>query len=518
MKRIFVCLLAVLLLLAGLVFPASADAAPHDEASCTKVPIVFCEGAWHALYSNAGTPEQEEAWNTGGGGTDIVSDLQALLPEFPKYVRNEEWDKIADILADFANALLGPIRFNSDGESVADLNGDLNDSLEDLKQDHKGNPDAREYDFCYDWREDPWVLAERLRAYIEQVCEATGHSTVKVVAQSGSCTIFLSYLARYGTDRICSAVVRASLHNGSSIFGDIANKRLYLDADALAQTGFLRDFEVPNNEKILNMLQAANQAGLLKALLATINRAFPRIVDRLYEKAIVPTMLSLPMLWAYVPDEDYESSKTICFGEKRGQYVDLIRKLDRYHYNVAVKSDELLKAAAQKIRIGVYLGSNAPLFPAVKNSQKNSDGFVDTSFASLGATVAEPYGKKLGVVGVVFQKVKDGHKHISPDKTIDASTCLLPEQTWFVRNSAHIGGSNNDFAKWFLDSPKTQTVFSDPNYPQFLEKDEDDNFIPEVKASFLQQAGAALNPIARLKDLALGIVNFIITLGTWWID
>ncbi|MDR1410533.1 MAG: hypothetical protein LBJ12_09825 [Oscillospiraceae bacterium] len=519
MKRTLSCLLVALLLFAGIV-PAVSATKPHDEATCDKIPIIYCEGAWHSLYSKPGTPEQEEYWTTGGGGSEIISDLQKLLPEFPKYIQDEEWDKIADILADFVNKLFYRARFDENGESVEPLGGNENKMLEELSRNHKGDPNIYEYCFNYDWRQDPWILAEQLKTHIERVCAATGHSTVNIAAQSGSGCIMMAYLARYGTAHLRAITIRATLHKGSTVFGDMVNKRIYIDNDALAKTGFLRAFDIADNEKISNMLIAANQAGLLKAVLATVNRAFPRIVDRLYEKGMVPAVLRMPMFWAYVPNADYESGKAICFGNQRGNYSELIRKLDRYHYNVQLRSDDLLKEASQKIRVGLYLGDNSPLTPITKNSNLNGDGFVDTTFASLGATVAEPYGKKLGMLGVVFQKNKDGHKHISPDKTIDASTCLLPEQTWFVRDISHIGTSNENFVRWFFSAKKTPTVFSDPAYPQFLVLDDsgdDDIFRPEEKLSFWQQAGAALNPVARMKDLVFGIVNFIITLGTWWI-
>ncbi|MDR0883942.1 MAG: hypothetical protein LBN05_04995 [Oscillospiraceae bacterium] len=545
MKRILATILVTFLILGTFVMSVSAEetaaeAPTHDEATCESVPVIFCEGAWHALYLNAGTPEQVEGWNTGGGGNDIVADLQKILPELPKYIRDEEWEKIADILANFTNAILGPIAFDSKGESLRPFDGDLARMNEELARDHKADPSVRAYHFNYDWRQDPWVLAERLKTFIDQVCETTGHSTVNVAAQSGSGCLFLAYLARYGTHALRAVTVRATLHEGSSIFGDVVNKRLKLDADALATTGFLRDFSVFGNPEdddpelaqaaqkklktVSSALQAANQAGFLRAVSAMVNRAFPRFMDRLYDKAIIPTALTMPIFWAYVPMQDYESGKETCFGDKRGEYTELINKLDRYHYKVQVNADKLIKEAQQKIRLGYYLGTGSPLFPLLENANANSDGFVDTVYASAGATVGDPLGKKLGKLGIVFQKNKDGHDHLSPDKTIDASTCLLPEYTWFVADAPHIGGTNEPFAYWFFDSRKTQNVFSDPAYPQWLvlsktppEGGGDKLFVPQDNPTFWQKVTAALNPAARVKDLMLGLVNFLMFLATWWI-
>jgi hypothetical protein len=93
---------------------------------------------------------------------------------------------------------------------------------------------------------------------------------------------------------------------------------------------------------------------------------------------------------------------------------------------------------------------------------------LDTKYASLGATCATP-----GMPFLPFYKqkvTKCGHDHISADRLVDASTCLLPEQTWFAKNKIH--GTDVDYdgwRDWFLETPYP-TVHLNPRYPQFMEK------------------------------------------------
>jgi hypothetical protein len=69
------------------------------------------------------------------------------------------------------------------------------------------------------------------------------------------------------------------------------------------------------------------------------------------------------------------------------------------------------------------------------------------------------------------QAVNCGHNHISPDNIIDASTCMFPEYTWFVKGMMHTN-FNSDYhnlVKWILASETQPNVFDNPNFPQFLE-------------------------------------------------
>ena len=88
---------------------------------------------------------------------------------------------------------------------------------------------------------------------------------------------------------------------------------------------------------------------------------------------------------------------------------------------------------------------------------------------TLGATGSKVAGT-LSRSYINAQKAKGLEKYISPDKQVDASTCLLPERTWFVKNLHHnvnVPGLYNmlytlSYAEDIL------TVGSLPDYPQFL--------------------------------------------------
>jgi hypothetical protein len=99
---------------------------------------------------------------------------------------------------------------------------------------------------------------------------------------------------------------------------------------------------------------------------------------------------------------------------------------------------------------------------------------IDTKYASGGATCAD-YLEAFDDWGKNYEQVKkDGHYHVSWDYKVDASTCMFPDQTWFIKNLQHVAygtyetDGTCDIVMWLLSMDEQQTVFSDKeNFPQF---------------------------------------------------
>ncbi len=67
---------------------------------------------------------------------------------------------------------------------------------------------------------------------------------------------------------------------------------------------------------------------------------------------------------------------------------------------------------------------------------------------------------------------------VSPDRMVDASTCALPEKTWFIKNSTHLNTLGGDetaeyrFMDWIFENGVDATVYNGV-YPRFLIKNAD---------------------------------------------
>ena len=167
-------------------------------------------------------------------------------------------------------------------------------------------------------------------------------------------------------------------------------------------------------------------------------------------------------------------------GVNDGAHSVLLEKLDFYHYSVQQSAEELLtQAKADGTNIYIIAGYNMQRTPIVSAYKNTSDGTVDTEYASLGATCA-PIGEQLPEDYV--QAENNGIRYISPDRMIDASTCILPENTWFIKDMLHstTHAGHREFYKILHQSEEQITVFDMEEYPQFMQNDTVNETFAEV--------------------------------------
>jgi hypothetical protein len=106
-----------------------------------------------------------------------------------------------------------------------------------------------------------------------------------------------------------------------------------------------------------------------------------------------------------------------------------------------------------------------------------SDALIDSATSSGGTTFA-PIGESFDES--YKQKVDDGHNHVAPDGSVDDSTCMFPESTWFVSGFSHWCYSTN-LIDWLEEYEGQPTVTSNPEFPQFLVGNPADNTVSVMK-------------------------------------
>jgi len=326
--------------------------------------------------------------------------------------------------------------------------------------------------FFMDWRQDPWDLAEDVHAFLRTIVEdpSNGFDRVNLVGVSGSGPVLMSYLARYGTQYLASAVFDMSMHNGSSLFGGIAAGDFGLDASALANTKMHSWGKTELLERYALPITALYQPGLLDAALKMFNFAARDAFAKVYEEGLIPHWFYMPFYLCLIPQSQWKQAKRFLFkGNPNGEFDELIAVADRYHDKVMAVQDDVILKAASEIKVGVRAGYGLPLSPYAKGANVQSDELVDTVYASMGATAAPP--------GMPFapsyrQTKRSAHNYISPDRYVDASTCLLPDQTWFAEGFYHYPEWNYEhpdgthWLDWFL-AAENYTVWDDSRFPQY---------------------------------------------------
>ena len=456
------------LFLALFVICAAPIAIRAEEKGEEAIPIITLRGGWNDLFINAGSLEEELAFDSLDLVNVFTPAVGGVLLGAATLNLNRAVDAIRDTMWDW----MGGIQMDESGESIAQgLSGGNNYREENIF--------GKIINFDYDWRLDPIENAKELNKFLEHVSKTRGNKKFHVRVLSGSGPIMLVYLKQYGTDRLASLMLEQSMHNGATTYGALFTRDYSLDAKALGHSKALgvMGIEVPLLF-FAPILRALYEIGLLEKATGLVDLAIQDAADRAYDEILIPLYFHMPGFWAYIPADDFEKAKKSILGDDP-KYAGLIKKIDRYHYDYMANADEIILQAASNVKIAVRAGYGRPLQPITKGAAVHSDGLLDTAYASLGATCA-PMGRRFGS-DYVQQIDHGGLNYISPDRMIDASTCLLPDRTWFSKGSPHrTVESYSGWYEWFI-STENPTVFNSEAFPQYVEEIKSYVFVP-VKA------------------------------------
>ena len=449
-KRIF-SLAMVLALLCALPLAPRAQGPGLTTANVSEYPVLIFHGGFHELCINENTEEVECVFAPGWIGDLIGARMDDLLGSMTSL----NFDRAVDILKDIMWEWFGPIQMNEKGESINE--GITSDSAYWLDKNEDGPA------FDTDWRLSPIENADKLHQYIEYACERYGVEKFNLKPISGTIPIVLAYLDEHGYDRVASIHINLTTHNGSTVFGEIFTRRMVLDMEALTKMPPFEQLGV-DLTALSSVLRVLFEPGVLSVVERFVKLAAGRVIGRVYDEIIIPLVSTMPGLWTNVPQKDYAAAKRALLG--RNPNADLVEKLDAWQ-DIALRADDIIREAAQHVKVGVWAGYGVPLPPLGNSKGATSDFFVDTKYASLGASCAP---LNLPFLPTYRQRrACGGHNHVSPDRMIDASTCLLPEQTWFALNKMHgWEDSYGGWYEWFLATDKPY-VFENERYPQFME-------------------------------------------------
>ncbi|MBR0535361.1 MAG: hypothetical protein IIX14_03175 [Clostridia bacterium] len=481
-KRIVCLTLALIMTALAFIMPVSA---------ATTVPLIMIDGIGTTkLYKNFGTAEEELVFSGDEEFiTGIIEDAGgALLGGLISFgIGNKDFDALADKVMPVVNKYISPIGFNSDGTPVDPTIGfyRTTEPISKYTEEEKANlssfalayaernGEEYVYNFTYDWRADPIENAEQLKDFITEVKAKTNSKRVNMVAMSQGSTVALAYLNAYGGHHLKNIVFAAPAWQGTSTVGDVVTNNIELDAFTLENYLVqLANGSATTHIAAYILAFIATYDGLTKEYLGDLNAFATGLLPRTYTDAFIPYFAGMPGIWSLCPAEYYEVGKEFIF-DSHGVAIDPAyeAKIDAYH-QIQVNAKSIVeKAMANGANFYIVCGyncQNAPISPRYESS----DGVIETEYMSGGATCAD-YLKAHNDWGRIYnQKIKDGHNHVSWDYKVDASTCMFPEYTWFIKNQQHnnykLENGTMDIVMWLLEGDNRVTVTTDTvNYPQF---------------------------------------------------
>ncbi|MCL2513170.1 MAG: dockerin type I domain-containing protein [Oscillospiraceae bacterium] len=352
------------------------------------------------------------------------------------------------------------------------------------------------YIYAYDWRLDPIKNAAGLNDFIQKVKAETGYKKVGLVSEGTGGIVTSAYLAKYGSKNNYADLDRYvtinSAAQGSRFIGDVYMGRLDLDPNGFIR--YLNDFS-DNAALALGSwisLYVLNKEWLISEMAANIDFYLGASGEKLliYNNFARDFLKNIPGLWAMVPYQWFEGAMQWMYPKEFDPInKNLSKALYEYH-EIQGNSHKYLKAAdAAGVKCAVVSGYNMQSPPIVESSAKwgegawQSDGLVDTDLSSFGCKVAF-LNNDWVTLGKTMkgQEIDDGHTHTNElftetgRATIDASSCALPESTWFIRGMKRNNfdcRSDEDyyFLRYLVFSAEKPTVWDCAWYPQFMTYD-----------------------------------------------
>ena len=442
-----------------LVMILSSTSAAFAKDDVTPVVVIHGIGGTQ-LYKDIGTENETTA--AAFDISSIFSTYNSLLKKVMASATGEKIDasalidEIAEVMNDFAD-----IACDKNGNPA--YNVGIKDYWTDSLANHKDYIDGRGsaepaianqvsdivgpenvYLFRYDWRLDACENAKILNSFINNIKAETGKSKVTIVSCSEGTVVASAYVDQYMyKNDIAKTVFVNGAFNGVSICNLFA-KDVYIDKDTLLNYfwNLLHELNNPSFElKQLGFLSTTldDTVGNLCDLLNEVKNT-PELFNRLYTDVLYPIFGCIPIYWEFIPYDYFDKAvyemSSIGFLDKSSA---LYSKLQKYH-QVQGRLESNLKALKSKgVEVAIVANYGIPTVPMTSLHKAQADVLIETKFASVGATVAD-YGETLNKTG----------KYISDDKIIDASTCALPDSTWFVKGIQHMDFWYNSEACQFL--------------------------------------------------------------------
>jgi pimeloyl-ACP methyl ester carboxylesterase len=466
-----VALLLVVIMLSGLSVTAFAKSTEWISQSLSDIPVIRISGDGEKLVDEDGNKvihykDLPSVLTSGDDDEDdddstMRSIANVLMPFLVNGLLLNDWDPYYENLQKEVGELFERSLLDKDGNPQygTGLSADKIEKMDRIRHnDQSWRKDGVKYYvndrywFNYDWRLDPLATAAEFKSFIDDVMASTGCSQVGIVASCLGTNVVTAYLALYpehAAQHVRGVAFDGSVVGGAEMMSETISGKFNVDAAAinraLIDCGAIGMFSV--DEFVNITLEMLDKTGLLDSMLDMPKKLiYYRIVKGATSALALSTFYTWPNYWACVTAEDYATALEYVFGpegsEKRAEYAGLIEKLDHYDELVRQRVREVLTVAVENgTHFGVISKYGFQILPICETNYVISDQFASVKRSSFGATTGTIYAD-LSDKYIATRTAAGYGDYISPDGQIDASTCLFPESTWFIKGSSHSNWSD----------------------------------------------------------------------------
>lgn len=479
MKRflsIFLCV-AIVFSSTAVAISAKDDEPRSPSFEWDGHPLIFIQGySGPALIKDIGLEEEEQVWPLQP--TDIVEMVAPNIVDIVSSVidyANGDTQPFIDCFREVTAELFDNISMNPDGTSKHNItpypqfvteasveyintekDGDFlplteGEFIEDLSLTI---PENRIFIFNTDWRRSQIVNCEHLDTFIDAVLEYTGSDKVDLYGMSHGGQLTATYLYYHGTEgKVDNAVMNSPAIGGTTLVMELlGSEPIEFNLSELARFGSIMLHMEVDLRRLAELLPADFLNSLLKSA---------------FNEVLLPYAVNFGSIWDLMDTESYTKLRNVYLDPVKN--ADIIARADKMHYECMPNMSEGLKRA-QKAGVNVSILANYGTHLGT-GEKIDSDFIIDTVNTS-GAHVA-PFGQRFpeNYTQLNTTCTDPTHNHVSPTRTLDASTCFLPENTWFNYEQYHTQTWWDKYTRNLLLelvlTDNIKDVYSDERFPQF---------------------------------------------------
>lgn len=459
---------------------ASTAAAKKDNVPAFEWdghPVIFIQGySGPILIRDRGLETEEEVWGINAGDLikKLIPNLYGIVSSLSKYADGdtkpfiEQFREIsAELIDDISMMPDGSSKYNIvsfpcvvEEASIAYIREELKGKGTPFFQDDfidamaQTVPEEYIYVFNTDWRRSQIDNSAHLAEFIDSVLAKTGADKVDIFSMSHGGQLTATYLYYYGTEgKVDSAVLNSPATGGTTLVTEL------LGAE-------------PINFNLEELLRFACVMLNIELDLRWLGRLLPgeflnSLVKTAFNEVLLPHAIYFGSVWDFMDIETYTKLRDVYLDPVEN--AEIIKKADKLHYDCMSNIGEGLRRA-QAAGVNIHIISNYGT--RLGTGKKIDSDFIINTTHTCGAN-ASVYGETLGKDYVQKNTVckEPTHDHIAPTNTVDASTCYLPENTWFVYEQYHTQTWFDPYTRCLilelLLTDNIADVHSDSRYPQF---------------------------------------------------
>ncbi len=457
--------------------------APYVSASPdgTDIPVIFIMGTGTQILrqNEAGEIEQVYPMQIPEGYIDEQAEI--MLPVFAEAFFTQQWDEFCDVLYECVSPILSGFALEPDGTTGGKSYikwGWTRESLRDNKNQN-GQYGVTSYFFTHDWRLSPYDIADTLHQYIEDVKYVTGADKVALYGRCFGSNIIAAYMEKYDGEHVSDVIHYCSAAYGAVQISKLFTGEMFIHPDGLER--YIYDTELEVETYVMDLIRSCvtlmNKTYGLDIVSWAVENVMKDIYLDIFPRILIESYGSTPGYWSMVNVDDYEKAKeTVFYGADLEKYAGLIEKIEDYRNNVQIPfAENVQKQIDAGIEVSNIVKYGLQSVPLTKSSDELADGTVTVYESSFGATASLAEGTLSDEY--INNAIAAGNgKYISPDRQIDASTCIMPDRTWFIKDLGHkvfpscVNGLVSD-----IINHDNFTVNDNPEYPQYLVCDVENN-------------------------------------------